>query len=78
VSSIFATGSTQGIGLETATTLIAAGHRVVLHARDEARAAEARALVPKAAGAVVGDLASLAQTRELAAQAAGAGPFDVV
>lgn len=78
MSSVFVTGSTQGIGLETATTLIAAGHRVVLHARDEARAAEVRALVPGAAAVAVGDLASLAQTRELAARATDAGPFDVV
>jgi NAD(P)-dependent dehydrogenase (short-subunit alcohol dehydrogenase family) len=78
VSSVFVTGSTQGIGLETATTLIAAGHRVVLHARDEARAADVRALLPEAAGVVVGDLASLAQTRALAAAAVGIGPYDAV
>lgn len=77
-SSVFVTGSTQGIGLETATTLIAAGHRVVLHARDEERAADVRAVLPDAAGIVVGDLASLAQTRALAAQAEAAGPYDVV
>ncbi|WP_034263048.1 SDR family NAD(P)-dependent oxidoreductase [Actinospica robiniae] len=78
MSSVFVTGSTQGIGLETATTLIAAGHQVVLHARDEARAADAHVLLPEAAGIVVGDLASLAQTRELAAAAARVGPFDAV
>jgi NAD(P)-dependent dehydrogenase (short-subunit alcohol dehydrogenase family) len=78
VSAVFVTGSTQGIGLETATTLVAAGHRVVLHARDEARAADARAAVPGHSGVVVGDLASLAQTRELAGQAERQGPFDAV
>lgn len=78
MSSVFVTGSTQGIGLETATTLIAAGHRVVLHARDEARAEDARALLPEAAGIVVGELGSLAETRELAAAAERLGPFDVV
>ena len=65
MSSVFVTGSTQGIGLETTTTLIAAGHRVVLHARDEARAADARELLPEAADILVGDLTSLAQTREV-------------
>ena len=78
MSSVFVTGSTQGIGLETATTLIAAGHRVVLHARDEARAEDARALLPGAADIVVGDLASFDETRELAAAAERLGPFDVV
>ncbi|MBR7831843.1 SDR family NAD(P)-dependent oxidoreductase [Actinospica durhamensis] len=78
MTSILVTGSTQGIGLETAATLIAAGHKVVLHARDAARAAEARAALPDAAGVLVGDLGSLAQTREIAEQAGQLGPFDVV
>jgi NAD(P)-dependent dehydrogenase (short-subunit alcohol dehydrogenase family) len=78
MSSVFVTGSTQGIGLETATTLIAAGHRVVLHARDEVRAADVEAVLPEAAGVVVGDLASLAQTRAVAAEAERFGPYDVV
>lgn len=78
MSSIFITGSTQGIGLETARSLVAFGHRVVLHARDAGRAEQASAALPEAAGVVVGDLASLAQTRALAAAATEAGPFDVV
>ncbi|MFJ6216882.1 SDR family NAD(P)-dependent oxidoreductase [Streptomyces sp. NPDC092296] len=78
MSSIFITGSTQGIGLETASTLVAAGHRVVVHARDAARADDVRAALPGAAGVVVGDLASLAQTRAVAEAAAAAGPFDAV
>lgn len=76
--SVFVTGSADGIGRETAATLAAAGHRVVLHARNETRAREAREAVPEAAGVLTGDLASLARTRELARAAAGAGPFDVV
>ncbi|AXI76544.1 SDR family NAD(P)-dependent oxidoreductase [Peterkaempfera bronchialis] len=75
---VWVTGSTDGIGRETAATLVAAGHRVVLHARDQARAEQARAAVPGAAGVLVGDLASLADTRELAAAATEAGLFDVV
>ncbi len=78
MTSILVTGSTQGIGLETAATLIAAGHKVVLHARDAARAADARAALPDAAGILVGDLSSLAETRELAEQAGHHGPFDAV
>ncbi|WP_030543389.1 SDR family NAD(P)-dependent oxidoreductase [Streptomyces albus] len=76
--SVFITGSADGIGRETAATLAAAGHRVVLHARNTVRAEEARAAVPQAAGVVAGDLASLTGTRELAEAAAAAGPFDVV
>ncbi len=73
--SVLVTGSSDGIGRETAATLVSLGHRVVLHGRDEARAGDALAAVPGAAGVVVGDLASLAQTRDLAA---AAGNFDVV
>ncbi len=69
---VLVTGSTDGIGLETAAQLLRLGHDVVLHARDEARAAAAG--LP-AAPVVVGDLASLAETKALAAQA---GAFDVV
>ena len=78
MTSVLVTGSTQGIGLETAATLIAAGHKVVLHARDAARAADARAALPDAAGVLIGDLSSLTQTRELATQAGHHGPFDAV
>ncbi|MFE2752503.1 SDR family NAD(P)-dependent oxidoreductase [Actinosynnema sp. NPDC059335] len=73
--SVLVTGSSDGIGRETAATLVSLGHRVVLHARDAARAEDALAAVPGAADVVVGDLASLAQTRELAD---AAGRFDVV
>lgn len=75
---IFVTGSSDGIGRETARQLIAAGHEVVLHARTVARAGDARRALPKAAGVVVGDLASLAQTRDLAHTAADSAPFDAV
>jgi NAD(P)-dependent dehydrogenase (short-subunit alcohol dehydrogenase family) len=78
VASIFVTGSTAGIGREIAATLVDAGHRVVLHARNHDRAAEALAHVPEADGIVVGDLASLAETRNLAEAARRAGPFDAV
>src|SRR3954451_14410399 len=78
MSRIFITGSTDGIGLETARQLLAAGHVVVGHARDESRAATLRDALPGLDGIVTGDLASLAQTRALAEAAADAGPFDVV
>jgi NAD(P)-dependent dehydrogenase (short-subunit alcohol dehydrogenase family) len=78
MATILITGSTDGIGRHTAEVLAADGHQVTLHARTEQRAKDARQAVPRAHGVVVGDLASLAQTRELAAQAIGSGPFDVV
>lgn len=74
----FVTGSSAGIGLETAATLVGLGHEVVLHARSEGRAAAAQAAVPGAAGIVVGDLAVLAETHALAERADALGPYDVV
>jgi len=78
MSRILVTGSTDGIGLETVRQLLAAGHDVVGHARSTARAAELRAALPGVRDVVVGDLASLVQTRDLAASATAAGPFDAV
>ena len=78
MASIFVTGSTEGIGRETAATLVDAGHRVVLHARNHDRAVEVFTRVPGADGVLVGDLASLAETRNLADDARRAGPFDAV
>ena len=78
MSTVLVTGSTDGIGRQTALDLIGGGHRVLVHARNDGRAEEARTLVPGAAGVVVGDLASLEQTRALAAQASALGPIDVV
>ncbi|MGV8979305.1 MAG: SDR family NAD(P)-dependent oxidoreductase [Cellulomonas sp.] len=78
MSHIFVTGSSDGIGLETLRQLLAAGHDVVGHARSTARAAELRAILPGVHDVLVGDLASLTQTRKLAASAAATGPFDAV
>lgn len=74
----FVTGSSDGIGHESAKTLVGLGHEVVLHARNDERAAAARAGVPGASGVVVGDLASLAETRALAQRAEELGPYDVI
>jgi NAD(P)-dependent dehydrogenase (short-subunit alcohol dehydrogenase family) len=45
MASVFVTGSSAGIGQETARQLVRGGHRVVLHARDDTRAKEAAAAV---------------------------------
>ena len=78
MSRIFVTGSTDGLGLMAARLLVEQGHRVVLHARSERRAADARAGLPQAESVVVGDLSSLAQTRGVAAQVNQLGRFDAV
>ena len=75
---VFVTGSADGLGLMAAGSLLESGHEVVLHARNPERAEESRKRLPGAKAVVVGDLASLAQTRALAAQANRLGPFDAV
>lgn len=78
MAAVLVTGSSDGIGRQIASDLVALGHRVVLHARSEERAVHAVGAVPGAAAVVVGDLASLAESRELAAAADATGPFDAV
>ncbi|CAK7203058.1 hypothetical protein SEUCBS139899_005787 [Sporothrix eucalyptigena] len=75
---IFITGSTDGIGLLTAKKLVADGHQVVLHARNQKRAAAAQAACPGAEMVLVGDLSNLAETKALAAAAKESGAFDCV
>ena len=75
---IFITGAADGLGRMAAQLLVADGHEVVLHARSEARAAEALAAAPGASGAVAGDLASIAQCRDIAARVNALGTFDAV
>jgi NAD(P)-dependent dehydrogenase (short-subunit alcohol dehydrogenase family) len=68
VPRIFITGSADGPGRAAAGVLIGDGHDVVLHARTRERAAALSDLAPDAAGVVIGDLSSAAQTRELVGQ----------
>ncbi len=75
---VFITGSSDGLGLMIGQLLADQGHRVVLHARNDARAADARKALPKAEAVVVGDLASIAATKDVAAQINALGPFDAV
>ena len=78
MATVLVTGSSDGIGRQTALDLVRRGDRVVVHARNEQRAQQTREAVPGAAAVVVGDLASLAQTRALADAANDAGPYDAV
>ena len=75
---IFITGSTDGLGLATARTLIQEGHEVLLHARTRERAASLDELARRAAGIVIGDLSSAAATRSLAGQVNAHGRMDAI
>ena len=75
---IFITGSADGLGRMAAELLIEQGHRVVLHARSQARAGETKRNVPEAEAVVIGDLDTIAQTRKVAEQVNALGAFDAV
>jgi NAD(P)-dependent dehydrogenase (short-subunit alcohol dehydrogenase family) len=75
---IFITGSADGLGRAAASALIGDGHDVVLHARSRERAAVLSDLAPDAAGVVIGDLSSDAETRDLADQVNQIGRMDAV
>ena len=75
---IFITGSTDGLGRAAAGVLISEGHDVVLHARSRERAAVLSDLAADAAGVVIGDLSSAAETRDLAGQVNQIGRMDAV
>jgi NAD(P)-dependent dehydrogenase (short-subunit alcohol dehydrogenase family) len=75
---VFITGSTDGLGLAAARTLLDEGHEVVLHARSRTRAAALSDLAPRAAGMAIGDLSSAAETRAVADQVNALGRMDAV
>ena len=70
---VLVTGSTDGIGKETALELARLGARVIVHGRNEARVAQAYEEVRNASDStppqpVVADLSSLSQVRSLASE----------
>ena len=75
---VFVTGSADGLGRLAARSLMQDGHQVVLHARSRKRAAAVDDLAPPSAGLVIGDLASAAETREIADQVNAIGRMDAV
>jgi NAD(P)-dependent dehydrogenase (short-subunit alcohol dehydrogenase family) len=75
---IFITGSTGGLGFMAAERLITLGHHVLLHARNEHKAAAVRQKLPGALDVVTGDLASIAATGALAELVNRHGAFDSV
>jgi hypothetical protein len=78
MSRVFISGSSTGLGLMAADLLISQGHNVVLHARNAKRADEARQRLHQAEAIVVGDIETIANARELAAQVNALGHFDAV
>jgi NAD(P)-dependent dehydrogenase (short-subunit alcohol dehydrogenase family) len=78
MSRVLITGSAEGLGLMAARLLAEDGHQVTLHARNAARAADARAALPAAKAVIVGDLSSIAGTRQAAGQANAGGPYDAI
>jgi NAD(P)-dependent dehydrogenase (short-subunit alcohol dehydrogenase family) len=78
MASIFITGSSDGLGLAAARGLLDDGHTVVVHARNERRAADLRQRLPAADAVLIGDLASRSETLSLADQANKAATFDAV
>jgi len=78
MSRVFVTGSSSGLGMMTATLLVEKGHDVVLHARDQEKAELAARTLPQASAVVLGDVASIRETRMLAEAANRNGPYDAV
>lgn len=75
---IFITGSADGLGALAAKELIAAGHSVVLHARNAQRAADAVQNIPGAETVVTADLSDIGETQQLARDIHALGRFDAV
>src|SRR3954454_738299 len=61
-----------------AELLVEQDHQAVLHARNAARAEEARRKLPEAEAIVVGDLEAIAGAKDVAAQVNALGRFDAV
>jgi NAD(P)-dependent dehydrogenase (short-subunit alcohol dehydrogenase family) len=78
MSSVFITGSTDGLGLAAARSLVDGGHRVVLHARSKDRSTAISNFASRCAGIVVGDLRSAAEIRSIADQLNAHGRMDAV
>jgi NAD(P)-dependent dehydrogenase (short-subunit alcohol dehydrogenase family) len=78
MSRIFISGSSMGLGLMAGQLLVQQGHQVVLHARNAARAEDARLGLPHAEAIVEGDLDSIAGAKAVAARVNALGRFDAV
>lgn len=80
---ILITGSTDGIGLETAKMLVADGHHVIVHGRNEAKVQNVeQSLIEMNAGnveSIVADLSSVKAVKQMVAEVAERfGKLDVI
>jgi NAD(P)-dependent dehydrogenase (short-subunit alcohol dehydrogenase family) len=78
MSRIFISGSSTGLGLMAGELLASQGHQVVLHARNAARAEDARRALPQAEAIVEGDLGTIDGAKDVAARVNDLGRFDAV
>jgi NAD(P)-dependent dehydrogenase (short-subunit alcohol dehydrogenase family) len=78
MSRVFISGSSTGLGLMAADLLVSQGHKVVLHARNAARAGDALGELAKAEAIVIGDVETIAGARDVAVQVNALGRFDAV
>lgn len=78
VSRILVTGSADGLGRAAADELLSAGHDVVVHARNEERAAGVQDLVGRGADIVLGDFTDRDSVRRIATELGDAAPLDAV
>jgi NAD(P)-dependent dehydrogenase (short-subunit alcohol dehydrogenase family) len=75
---VFITGSTDGLGLAAARSLLTEGHQVMLHARSDERAAAMGDVRDRALGVGIGDLAVAADVRGIADQVNAISRMDAV
>ncbi|WP_406177098.1 SDR family NAD(P)-dependent oxidoreductase [Streptomyces sp. NBC_00996] len=78
MSRILVTGSADGLGRATADALLSAGHDLVVHARNQERAAGLDSLLDRGADIVVGDFTERDTVRRVAAELNDAKPLDAV
>ncbi|MER7378027.1 SDR family NAD(P)-dependent oxidoreductase [Streptomyces lanatus] len=78
MSRILVTGSADGLGRAAADELLSTGHEVVVHARNEERAAAVQDLVDRGADIVLGDFTDRDAVRHIAAELSDAAPLDAV
>ena len=75
---VFITGSSDGLGLMAAKLLIAQGHDVVLHGRNDERCRDARAAAPDAKDTVSGDFSTIGGAKAVADSINSLGRFNAV
>lgn len=75
---VFITGSSDGIGLETAKILQEKGHEVILHARNKQRAKELQNKLIKSSKILIADLTNFDEIKNLANEVNSLDKFDTI